>query len=425
MRWIFEALVGGDLSGIDPEWFASKNSENPEEQLTAVKKGLALIVKNLQLKKHVLVGHNLFMDLAFIYNTFIGRLPAKVGHFQQMIHEHFPRVIDTKYLATHNADAMNPQANLKELLAPFKKIHIPLIVLHEQHTAYGAAYGKEHEAGFDSWMTAELFVKLSANIYATYLRNADDLSFFSAVTRPSHTDGSENTASSNDSDSGGGAPLKSRSASASPNKNRAPSNRPSGTPNNGSLYATPKKAQIQGNALGSGVTTNTNAHFIAATAATLAMTGQSAPTKPKRLTSATRIVDDNTPTTQITTSTSTMTPITVSRTPKSNHIEMDMAQDTLPPAYHAAQLNNNRYSIFLHDNDEEAAIAAAEPRVTQWIPAIGDKFWGVYLNKLRVNAVAGGVCDLAAGVVEDDDEETGEEESEDEEDSYGGERRCC
>jgi poly(A)-specific ribonuclease len=149
LRWIFEALAGGDLSGIEPEWFCNKNSEKPEEQLPAIKEELKQVIKSLDEKTHVIVGHNLFTDLGFIYKTFIGALPTNVKHFQEDIHELFPIVIDTKYLATHGADSMNPRANLKGLLAPFRKTHVPLIVLHEQHTAYGAS-GKEHEAGFDS-----------------------------------------------------------------------------------------------------------------------------------------------------------------------------------------------------------------------------------------------------------------------------------
>jgi DNA polymerase III epsilon subunit-like protein len=167
LTWIFEALVGGDLSGIQPEWFASKSSDKPEAQLPYIKTELAQVIATLQKKKHILVGHNVFTDLGFLYKTFIGNLPATVENFQAEIHELFPTVFDTKYLATHNNDSMNPQANLKELLAPFRKVHVPLIVLHEHHTAYGASLGKEHEAGFDSWMTAELFVKLSAKLYST------------------------------------------------------------------------------------------------------------------------------------------------------------------------------------------------------------------------------------------------------------------
>jgi poly(A)-specific ribonuclease len=150
LRWIFEALSGGDLSGINPAWFCDEASENPEKQLETKKRELDEVTKKLRDKKHVIVGHNLFTDLAFVYNTFMGTLPRSVKHFQEDVHKLFPIVIDTKYLATHGTDSMNPRANLKELLQPFKKIHVPLIVLHEQHTAYGSSHGKEHEAGYDS-----------------------------------------------------------------------------------------------------------------------------------------------------------------------------------------------------------------------------------------------------------------------------------
>ncbi|KAG4430903.1 hypothetical protein IFR05_013615 [Cadophora sp. M221] len=163
LRWIFEALSGGDLSGIDPEWFYNPTAEDSDEQWLKVQRELAQVTQTLRRKKHIIVGHNLFADLAFLFRTFIGHLPINVKHFQEDIHVLFPYVIDTKFVATYGNDAMNPRSNLKELLAPFHKTHVPLILLHQSHTAYGAEFGKEHEAGFDSWMTAELFVKLAAS----------------------------------------------------------------------------------------------------------------------------------------------------------------------------------------------------------------------------------------------------------------------
>jgi poly(A)-specific ribonuclease len=150
LRFIFEALAGGDLSAIDPEWFSVKGSEKPEDQLAHAEWELTAVCEALRIKNQTIVGHNLFTDLGFLYATFVGPLPHSVTHFQEDIHEFFPRIIDTKYLATHGADPMNTRSNLKELLAPFRKVHVPLIVLHEKHTAYGALFGKEHEAGFDS-----------------------------------------------------------------------------------------------------------------------------------------------------------------------------------------------------------------------------------------------------------------------------------
>ena len=157
LRWIFEALSGGDLEGINPSWFCDPNSEDPETELILKKIEFAEVREKLETKQHIIVGHNLFADLTFLYKTFVGKLPRTVKHFQEDIHEMFPLVIDTKFLATHGDGQMQVRANLKDLLAPFKKIHTPLIVLHEKHTAYGATHGKEHEAGFDSKFPFSIF----------------------------------------------------------------------------------------------------------------------------------------------------------------------------------------------------------------------------------------------------------------------------
>jgi poly(A)-specific ribonuclease len=141
-----------------------QNKAKPQN-LSLIKAELDLVVFQLQTKGHLIVGHNLFMDLGFLYKTFIGPLPKNVQDFCKKINELFPMVVDTKYMATMNTGPMGPRHNLKELLTPFQKIHTPLIVLDEKHTLYGASFGKEHEAGFDSWMTAELFIKLSAKLF--------------------------------------------------------------------------------------------------------------------------------------------------------------------------------------------------------------------------------------------------------------------
>jgi len=163
VRWIFEALTGGDLSGIEPEWFQDKSKP---QDLSILKQELDLLILQLKTKQpHLIVGHNLFMDLGFLYKTFVGPLPKMIQEFQRQVNILFPMVVDTKYMATNNAGPMGPRSSLKELLTPFRKIHTPLIVLDEKHISYGASFGKEHEAGYDSWMTAELFIKLSAKLF--------------------------------------------------------------------------------------------------------------------------------------------------------------------------------------------------------------------------------------------------------------------
>jgi poly(A)-specific ribonuclease len=70
--------------------------------------------------------------------------------------------------------------------------------------------------------------------------------------------------------------------------------------------------------------------------------------------------------------------------------------DNLPPAWYAKQLN--RFAVLQHDSDEEAEAEKEEPKPKQWIPGMHNTFWDVYANKLRVNSVEGGVCDLEEGV---------------------------
>ncbi|RDL34454.1 Ribonuclease H-like protein [Venustampulla echinocandica] len=275
LRWVFEALTGGDLSGIDPRWFYAEGNEKPEHQLSSITRELRQVTETLRNKTHIIVGHNMFTDLGFIYNTFISSLPAKVCHFQECIHGLFPVVIDTKYLATHGNDSMNPRTGLKDTLEPFKKVHIPLICLHEKHTAYGTAFGKEHEAGFDSWMTAELFVKLAAKLHAEQQ---------GLVADPESDDSSLNDKPTSDNE-GGGVPL--------------------------------------------------------------------------------------------------------------NYPDTDGRSDSdIPPEWYAQRLN--RSSIVVEGPDQ-GSDKNHEPTPALFIPSMSNKFWRAYINKLRVTAVEGGVCDLNKG----------------------------
>ncbi|RKF64711.1 Poly-specific ribonuclease PARN [Erysiphe neolycopersici] len=166
LGWVFEALCGGDLSGIDPLWIYNQEDEEPEKLPAGIATRIKDVEAKLKLKNHVIIGHNLFMDIAFLYKTFVGPLPTQVEDFQKEIHQLFPRVIDTKFLATHGLESMHIRSSLKEVLKPFLKIDNPLILLHQDHRGYGSSFGRDHEAGYDSWMTAELFVKLSAKLMA-------------------------------------------------------------------------------------------------------------------------------------------------------------------------------------------------------------------------------------------------------------------
>jgi poly(A)-specific ribonuclease len=128
-RWIIEGMTGGKLDKIDLEWFA-KDPEtgadiffDQQDYSSRFNRAAAL----LKLRQPVLVGHNCFTDLVFFYQCFIGALPKKVEDFCICIHELFPTIVDTKYLATHNCGSLNPASSLQEIEEQLRKETVPKI----------------------------------------------------------------------------------------------------------------------------------------------------------------------------------------------------------------------------------------------------------------------------------------------------------
>lgn len=166
LRFLFEALFGGDLSKINSDWFCIDQDGKPAfTDLHAKEKELKGIIESLKLRRPALVGHNLLTDLAFMYKTFIGLLPDTCEEFSSKVHSLCPIIVDTKYLATHNCGSMDTKSDLQGLLDDCEKLPKPFICLAEKHTSYGSKY-KSHEAGYDSWMTAQVLIKLAAKLRA-------------------------------------------------------------------------------------------------------------------------------------------------------------------------------------------------------------------------------------------------------------------
>ncbi|KFY87214.1 hypothetical protein V498_07252 [Pseudogymnoascus sp. VKM F-4517 (FW-2822)] len=164
-RYIFEALAGGDLSSIAPTWFCVNSDGQSAFIDTSLKKlELSSLSKALTAKSRVLVGHNLFTDLIFLYRTFIGDLPPTVTEFQEKIHALFPMVIDTKYMATREALVGSRQSSsLQDLHQDLKSQRTPQICLLEEFRSYQNRH-LLHEAGYDSYLTAQIFLKLAAKL---------------------------------------------------------------------------------------------------------------------------------------------------------------------------------------------------------------------------------------------------------------------
>jgi len=120
LRWPVEALARGNLEGLTANSFLGHKDD--------VAEALSDLKAALQAKQTILVGHNVFMDLVYLYQCFFGPLPDLVEDFQEVMHELFPVIIDTKYLATR--DEVHPalaRSSLEELDDQLSAQKFPII----------------------------------------------------------------------------------------------------------------------------------------------------------------------------------------------------------------------------------------------------------------------------------------------------------
>jgi poly(A)-specific ribonuclease len=165
-RWIFEALAHGDIHQADPFRFSFSTSGSIiAADSSDVKDRFDRTRERLKTHQPVLVGHNMFTDLVYFYRSFVGPLPDTLEGFCEALHELFPRIIDTKYLATHAEGDLNASPTLQDIAEKLEKQPLPDIVTDANHDKY---HNKEayHEAGFDSLLTATIMLRLSAKLHA-------------------------------------------------------------------------------------------------------------------------------------------------------------------------------------------------------------------------------------------------------------------
>lgn len=74
-RWVFEALAGGDVSGAD-YGYTARSSHIVGTSTHDARDRYDRAVERLKTHQPVLVGHNMFTDIVYLYRTFVGELPV-------------------------------------------------------------------------------------------------------------------------------------------------------------------------------------------------------------------------------------------------------------------------------------------------------------------------------------------------------------
>ncbi|KAI9824503.1 MAG: hypothetical protein M1819_000858 [Sarea resinae] len=166
-RWLVEAMIGGDLSGLNNRPVTRSRTGPPDYAAReAWNRAFEKLQVELKQRRTILVGHNLFTDLVNFYRCFLGDLPDDVRDFQRIIHKLFPLIIDTKYLATHEeTGSIIQRSSLQEIEEVLRKQEYPVIETYHENIKY-LSFQQEHEAGYDSYLTAKVLILLSTKLAA-------------------------------------------------------------------------------------------------------------------------------------------------------------------------------------------------------------------------------------------------------------------
>ena len=164
-RWIVEALHGSDITNLDLRLCAKDivTGEDVFFDMDDYKAQFHRATNILRGNPRVLVGHNCFLDLVYIHRTFIGELPGTVEEFQQEINHFWPMVVDTKYMSTHNCGDINPVSSLEQIADQLSEQEKPVLEVDKEHKKYENVEAF-HEAGYDSFLTAQIAVRLAAKL---------------------------------------------------------------------------------------------------------------------------------------------------------------------------------------------------------------------------------------------------------------------
>ncbi|KAE8579783.1 hypothetical protein XENTR_v10024181 [Xenopus tropicalis] len=146
-----------------------KQAKEREELDDAV--GFSRIIQAISSSGKLVVGHNMLLDIMHTIHQFFCQLPDELNEFKEVTNCVFPRVLDTKLMAStnpfkeiiYNTSLAELEKRLKE--APFKP---PKVDSAEGFPSYNTASEQLHEAGYDAYITGLCFISM-ANYLGSFL----------------------------------------------------------------------------------------------------------------------------------------------------------------------------------------------------------------------------------------------------------------
>ncbi|CAL1545222.1 unnamed protein product [Lymnaea stagnalis] len=131
--------------------------------------GFTRVFRLIQEAKKPLVGHNLLMDLMFMYEKFHNYLPDSFNVFKEDIQRMFPVIFDTKHInhclrKVLESVEVYSVSSLKDLYDGIKSILVHRTLGHPSIIQDESVENKEtdqlHHAGYDSYLCGYVFLRL-------------------------------------------------------------------------------------------------------------------------------------------------------------------------------------------------------------------------------------------------------------------------
>ncbi|XP_070424572.1 poly(A)-specific ribonuclease PARN isoform X3 [Equus przewalskii] len=146
-----------------------KHAKEQEELNDAV--GFSRVIHAIANSGKLVIGHNMLLDVMHTVHQFYCPLPADLNEFKEMTTCVFPRLLDTKLMAStqpfkdiiNNTSLAELEKRLKE--TPFNP---PKVESAEGFPSYDTASEQLHEAGYDAYITGLCFISM-ANYLGTFL----------------------------------------------------------------------------------------------------------------------------------------------------------------------------------------------------------------------------------------------------------------
>ena len=126
--------------------------------------GFSKVIRLLAQSGKVLLGHNMLLDLLHMIKLFVSPLPNDIDGFKALVKGLFPRLIDTKVMAS--TQPLQDHFSLTHLEEVYKKCsEAPFVKPNVQFPEGFEDYldtSKSHEAGYDAYMTGVVFAAMAS-----------------------------------------------------------------------------------------------------------------------------------------------------------------------------------------------------------------------------------------------------------------------